>query len=291
MRYIISLTILLAVTAYTVSAQSLTQPWAVGDCGGGMSSGGGLVQQASIGQPVVQTMMQIEALTLESGYIFGISDPDDTPLPIQLASFTANIAENRVNLEWITISEINNYGFYVERRFDRTSNYLTVSGLIPGFRTTLEQHNYLWTDSNVAAGAAYYYRLRQVDLTGDVNYSSEIRIDISGITGASFVEGTARTFELHQNYPNPFNPSTNIQFGIPQKSIATIVVYNTLGQEVKRLVEGAEVFPGTFEVHWDGRDQQGNPVSSGLYFYRIVATPIDNGSNVFSDIRKMLLLK
>ncbi|MHB1687296.1 MAG: alpha-amylase family glycosyl hydrolase [Ignavibacteriaceae bacterium] len=92
-------------------------------------------------------------------------------------------------------------------------------------------------------------------------------------------------FKLAQNYPNPFNPSTTISYNIPEgkNDMVKIVVYNSLGQPVKVLVDERKS-AGSYSVVWDGRNDSGNHVSSGVYFYRIIA-----GS--YTDIRRMVLLK
>ncbi|MBI5267818.1 MAG: T9SS type A sorting domain-containing protein [candidate division Zixibacteria bacterium] len=91
------------------------------------------------------------------------------------------------------------------------------------------------------------------------------------------------TYELRQNYPNPFNPSTKIQFDLPKQSHVKVTVFNVLGQAVATLVD-EEMTPGKKEVTWDGNSQTGVKVSSGTYFYKIVADD-------FVSTKKMLLLK
>ena len=90
-------------------------------------------------------------------------------------------------------------------------------------------------------------------------------------------------FALHQNYPNPFNPTTVIEYVLPKTSFVTIQIYNILGQKVKTLVEELQEL-GYKKIQWDGTDDNGNKVSSGIYFYRIVA-------GNFVKCRKMILLK
>lgn len=94
-------------------------------------------------------------------------------------------------------------------------------------------------------------------------------------------------FALHQNYPNPFNPETTIRFDIPRlegNSVKVrISIYNISGQLVRRLIE-AEHTPGAYAVKWDGRNESGNPVASGVYFYTISA-------GNFSATQKMLMVK
>ncbi len=94
---------------------------------------------------------------------------------------------------------------------------------------------------------------------------------------------TPKGFVLYQNYPNPFNPTTGIAFALPDMSPATLTVFNVLGQEVITLVD--EMLPaGQHSVVWNGRDNHGNAVSSGIYFYRLHA-------GRFLAEKKMILLK
>ena len=91
------------------------------------------------------------------------------------------------------------------------------------------------------------------------------------------------TFALDQNYPNPFNPVTTITFSLPVPSHVNLSVYNVLGQKVITLEKGW-VNTGNHQTLWNGRDAQGNAVSSGLYFYSLEA---EN----FRQVKKMLFLK
>ncbi len=75
-------------------------------------------------------------------------------------------------------------------------------------------------------------------------------------------------FTLHQNYPNPFNPETTIRYSVPSGEKVTLKIYNTTGQEVRSLVNGIES-AGEKTMVWDGRDNFGTPVVSGVYFYRL----------------------
>ena len=90
-------------------------------------------------------------------------------------------------------------------------------------------------------------------------------------------------FTLGQNYPNPFNPSTTIEYSLPEGAHVTVTVYNILGQQVTRLVDAYRP-AGTYTVTWDGRGESGRTVSSGVYFYRIIA-----GDNVVA--KKMVMVK
>ncbi|MGA2625394.1 MAG: LamG-like jellyroll fold domain-containing protein [Bacteroidota bacterium] len=196
-------------------------------------------------------------------------------LPIQLASLTAATVTSGVKLEWTTVSETNNYGFYVERHRQDSTVFRTVSTLIPGAGTSLSQHHYSWVDSTVTDGN-YIYRVRQVDLNGSLSYSQPITVNVVlGVSG----EVAPKKFQLLQNYPNPFNPSATIKFSVEHAEHAALIVYDMLGQEVARLFDGAAEPGHYYRLTFDG-----SRVGSGLYIYRIV-------TDSHTDVKKMLLLK
>ena len=94
---------------------------------------------------------------------------------------------------------------------------------------------------------------------------------------------TPSSFDLHPNYPNPFNTGTTIRYALPESVPTILAVYNSLGQEIRTLVDQVGV-PGVYEVTWDGVDNNGAVVSSGVYLYRLQAGP-------FSRTGKMSLEK
>ncbi len=98
-------------------------------------------------------------------------------------------------------------------------------------------------------------------------------------------------FVVYENFPNPFNPDTEIRYALPQRARVTVAVYNSLGQKVKTLLS-AEQDAGMQSVTWDGTDEQGNAVASGLYLYRIMAatTHPENGTT-YRQVRKMILMR
>jgi hypothetical protein len=200
-----------------------------------------------------------------------------TPLPIQLSSFAAAATgSSSVELNWTTASEVNNYGFYIERRTSADTTFRTVSNLIPGVGTSLEQHQYSFIDGTVTVGT-YYYRLKQIDLNADFEYTPEIVVNVTGALGVKD-DAMPGTFQLMQNYPNPFNPATVIRYSLPASSKVLLKIYNTLGQEVATLFDG-EQSAGQKEISFNA-----SALSSGVYFYRITA-----GHD--SDVKKMLLLR
>jgi hypothetical protein len=87
--------------------------------------------------------------------------------------------------------------------------------------------------------------------------------------GATDVDATPRPrVSLRQNYPNPFNPETTIEFSVPERGFATLDVFDVIGHHVATLLSET-VAPGVQRARWDGRDQRGNAVASGLYFYQL----------------------
>ena len=92
-----------------------------------------------------------------------------------------------------------------------------------------------------------------------------------------------QVYALHQNYPNPFNPVTSIRYDIPETANVRVDVYSILGQKVKTLVSGTHQ-PGFYSVQWNGTNDMGKPLASGMYIYRIHSTE-------FTSVKKLVLMK
>jgi hypothetical protein len=206
-----------------------------------------------------------------------LNNLNTSPLPIQLASFTAAAQKQTgtIVLNWSTVSETNNYGFEVQKSLDTTKVSETVeNSFVAGHGTTVDAHSYSFTDVTVKPGV-WYYRLKQTDLDGTVHYSD--RILPGGVTGVT-ERALPTVFALDQNYPNPFNPSTKIDFALPKESRVTLEVYNVLGQRVALLAD--DVRPaGYYSVSFNA-----SHLASGLYVYRIAAGDV-------TMVKKMMLTK
>ncbi|GJQ42088.1 MAG: hypothetical protein JETCAE03_15860 [Ignavibacteriaceae bacterium] len=196
------------------------------------------------------------------GYI--IKYIDSLYIPVELVAFTSTIEGHNVMLEWITASELNNYGFELERSFDEY-NWMTI-GFLTGKGTTSEKSLYNFEDQLIRP--IQFYRLKQIDYNGNFNYSRIITIETS-----------LSNFVLFQNYPNPANPSTNISFSVPEKTKVKIIIYSISGEVVKDLVN-EEKDKGIYTIKIDLND-----LATGVYFYRITT------SKGYSDVKKLVLLK
>ncbi|MDD5361071.1 MAG: T9SS type A sorting domain-containing protein [Ignavibacteria bacterium] len=188
-------------------------------------------------------------------------------LPITLYSFNGTVYKNNVTLKWITSTEENNKGFYIERNLSGADNWLQ-SGFVTGHGNSNTPITYSYNDANVTSGK-YKYRLKQIDYNGNYSYHN---------LESEIVVGIPPKYELSQNYPNPFNPTTNIQFAIPKDERVTIKLFDISGREIKTLVN-EDMKAGYNSVVFNASN-----FSSGIYFYRI-------GTNDFTDTKKMLLVK
>ena len=211
---------------------------------------------------------------------FSISDNGENPLPVELVSFTANQADGKVTLSWQTATEVNNYGFEIERKVSspqssvgsQSQNTWEKIGFVQGHGNSNSTKEYSFVDNSVQSGK-YFYRLKQIDNDGGFNYSQEVEVK---------AEDIPTEFALYQNYPNPFNPSTVISWQLAVGAHVTLKVYDVLGNEIVTLVD-EEKEPGSYEVEF--QSTVGNrQLAGGAYFYQLKA-------GAFVQTKKMLYLK
>jgi hypothetical protein len=173
------------------------------------------------------------------------------PLPVELISFTHKVVNNKVVLNWGTATEVNNYGFEVEKSADKL-NWDKI-GFVQGSGNSNSPKNYSFTDNNIYE-KNFFYRLVQIDNDGTIEQLEVVEVNYNG---------SLRGFELEQNYPNPFNPTTVIKYSIPEASNVQIKVYDMLGGEVANLVNEMKE-AGTHQVGFDASE-----LTSGIYIYSI----------------------
>ncbi|MEW5799898.1 MAG: T9SS type A sorting domain-containing protein [Bacteroidota bacterium] len=203
-----------------------------------------------------------------------------TPLPVELVSFTATPQRSDAELHWATATEVNNYGFEIQRSEIRDqksestnstiqqSNWTSV-GFVEGNGNSNSPKEYSFTDKNLTTGR-YSYRLKQIDHNGKFKYTQEVEVTVGSVP---------KVFSLEQNYPNPFNPTTTIGFTLQVSGLTTLKIYDAIGREVATLVneplEGGVYHQRTFDA---------KNLPSGMYFARL-----QSAEKV--QLKKILLLK
>ncbi len=227
-------------------------------------------------------------------------------LPVELTSFSATQNGDEILLEWQTVTEVNNYGFEVERQNTEGSSQESVwekIGFVAGHGNSNSSKSYEFIDNDTPAGNLHY-RLKQIDTDGSYEYYSTTAQISNGLTGVE-AEEQPTEFSLSQNYPNPFNPTTTINYSIPYCVISneqsdvrnlkdfssggglttrndmvkvSLKVYDMLGSELATLVNELKA-PGNYTVEFDGHN-----LASGTYFYKVSV-------GRFKTVKKMVLLR
>lgn len=192
------------------------------------------------------------------------------PLPVELVSFSAEQIDKCIRLTWCTATEIDNYGFDVERSLRTNKEPLWERiAFVHGCGNSNSSRVYNFTDANPPSGSLVY-RLKQLDTDGHCEY-------FSTIAEVSF-ESLPEQFTLMQNYPNPFNMSTKIRYNLPQHGFVKLIIFDQLGNEIAALVND-EKPAGEYQVDFN----TGN-LSSGIYYYRLSCSG-------YTETKKLILLK
>lgn len=212
----------------------------------------------------------------------------DWTLPVEFSAFSGSAGYGENQLVWRTESEVNSLGFRVWRAetsavgvfpsyttFTPLSDWLRDESL-RGQENSSAGKDYSWTDESAEAGVVYCYRLEAVDLDG----SSEFHVDAVYVASLSKPTG----FSLDNNTPNPFNPVTTLRFVLPEEVPVSLQVFNIRGELVRTLLSGQTLNWGPHQVSWDGTNDQGRQVASGVYIYQL-RTP------AFQQARTMQLLR
>jgi hypothetical protein len=195
-------------------------------------------------------------------------------LPVELLYLRGTERDGGALLTWGTASEKNSQGFFIERKEANVADaaWGNIDWVQSKNANSTTTTGYVYQDRNVRPGT-YDYRLIQMDLDGTQRVTNTVRVSI----------GASKDFSLEQNYPNPFNPETQISFTLPAEAPTTLEIYNALGQKVRTLVNEV-VGSGVTTKFWDGKDDNGNELTSGTYMYKLT-------SGQYSASRKMTLSK
>lgn len=192
--------------------------------------------------------------------IISTTKTDSLTLPVELIYFYASVQPESVLLKWGTATEVNNFGFEIERAYNTTANWETIDFVL-GSGTSNVPINYEYPDTTVLRTGIVYYRLRQVDIIGGFEYSDTVTVNfLSSITLEN--SDVPKQFLISNNFPNPFNPSTKINFQIPVQQLLKINLYDINGKLVKEIA-AQEFLPGSYQLILDFANY-----SSGIYFVR-----------------------
>jgi hypothetical protein len=183
---------------------------------------------------------------------------------------SAVMAEARVQLDW-DASLDNDFQYYNIYRSEN-ENFT-----IEGATILSSESNNAFLDENVETDRTYYYKVTAIDFHGnesDASLVASIQVAIVDIPD---------NFELAQNYPNPFNPTTTISYALSEESDVTLMIASLTGRRIRSWnIAGQRA--GWHEVLWDGKNNSGNTVSTGIYIYTLKA-------GNFVDTRKMVFMK
>ena len=221
----------------------------------------------------VLTILLALTLSLQAG--IGSGESALGPLPVELTSFSASVngdastsSATIVLLNWTTATEVNNYGFEVQRTsFPLSPHVWETLGFLNGHGNSNSPKDYSFVDANPLSGTACY-RLKQIDNNGRFKYSDIVVLK----------SNLGKKYVLAQNYQNPFNPTTVISYSIPNASHVSIKVFDVLGNTIATLIDKNQEI-GSYKVSFDA-----TKLSNGVYFYKINA-------GQFTSTKKMLLLK
>lgn len=207
------------------------------------------------------------SLTHGQYYSSHLNDIKDDTLPVELIYFEAEVFGNLVLLRWGTATEINNYGFMIER--SQLPFAFTSIGFVFGNGTSYSPKHYTFYDSTLTSNGIYYYRLKQIDTDGHFKYSDTVSVNFS-IVNVPYLNNNDYSLKLYQNFPNPFGEASNsgnsetiIQFEISHTEYVQLDIFNLLGEKISTPLS---------EILNRGRYNyilNGTNLSSGVYVYRL----------------------
>ncbi len=200
--------------------------------------------------------------------LFIVLANDNPTLPVELSSFTVTQNSNgNPVITWETETETGVNGFYIYRGVNKNiSDAVLISNLVPATNSSLT-HSYSFIDRDLSEEGVYYYWLNVSDLNGQESYHGPAELNVI-LSEEETTPEVANVTALRGIYPNPFNPSANIGFELAEASEVKISVYNTRGQLVRSFAPFTHD-AGHGSIVWDGKDEGGNSVSSGIYLFRM----------------------
>ena len=198
----------------------------------------------------------------------------------QIFAWSASVDPNGTQVEYeVCVTVTNPFDQFCEDNGTSTAQLVPLAD-IAGYIDSL--HQAVGTDVVFTFGWTVY-ATDGMDETEAGNGPRTVTFDAGWVLGVDDELGIPDVFALHQNYPNPFNPVTTIRFDVPQESHVQMDIYNILGQRVRTLINGT-MQPGYHAIRWNGTNDTGKPLASGMYIYRI-------HSSEFTSVKKLVLMK
>ena len=201
-------------------------------------------------------------------------------MPVVIVNFLADFYDDFVSISWSTEFESNVCLWHIYRCDNGNIEDIIYIGMIEGCNCPAD---YEFTDDDIELNQTYWYWIECVFLDGSSHLYGYVSVYTGNISVGEEVTANSR-INLYQNYPNPFNPITTISFSIPIKSKVVLEICNFKGQKVKTLLN-SEFTKGNHSIFWEGVDESGKKVSSGVYLYNLKV----NGKS--KAVKKCLLLK
>jgi len=214
-----------------------------------------------------------------------ISQLDQT-LPVELSSFTAVITSDLcVKIAWVAQSETNHSGYNILRgENDILNSALRLNPtLIDNGIPLGTQMSYSYTDQEAYSNMIYYYWLESIALDGSSEFYGPLTVIIGDPGLDPLPPAIPMATRLMNAFPNPFNPNTNLRYSLKEGGKVQINIYNVKGQLIKSFF-AEHASPGYYQLAWDGRDQNGKPVTSGIYMYQM-------SCGRYHETKKMILAK
>jgi len=193
------------------------------------------------------------------------------PVSVTLTNFEGAVEDGDAVMRWTTGLEIGTEGFHLLRSDSEDGLYDQVTDEMVPARGNVDGASYEYRDDSVRPNRRYFYKLQEV-----------VQNDLGSVYGPYEVSYKV-SFGLEQNVPNPFNPTTTIRFSVASDTRVRLIVYDVAGRRVRTLVDENRK-ADVYKLVWDGHNDAGQPVATGVYFYRMTA-------GKFTQTRKMLLLK
>jgi hypothetical protein len=197
--------------------------------------------------------------------------PPERPVSVELATFQATGLAGAVQLNWSVRTDGEATGVIMTRSFSSTGPFTPIGGVNPLDGELL--------DVDARSGITYWYQLRVQLADGQTR-------ELGLVSGAVALPNR---FSVSQNAPNPFNPVTMIPYALPSESEITVAIYDVTGRMVRHLLRNERQSAGWYQLQWDGTDNAGRAVGSGVYLYRVTRVPVGDASQAEISEREIVV--